>query len=364
MLTALLLSLISPASATCFEVAPEATCAPEGVELCWREGEAWVCDLAPYQSEIIGVSASFSRALDVEPYYSDCDGGEYCAWGTDSHDNEFCCETEGGALSAIDVRTSELGDTVTLSGSVPLEADPQAVSPTLTFSARLGSGIDSLSGVVGAIVLYDVYGNAGDDTITGGAYGNVLYGGAGSDTLYGGVGADVLDGGGEDDYLVGGLGRDFLVGGPGGDTLDGNEGRDELYGDEGKDTLLGGSQSDLLYGGEGVDTLYGGDGDDRMWGEEGQDTLYGGGGADLLDGGDYADRLSGAAGDDTLRGGGGDDLACGEHGDDRIEAGRGDDVAHGGLGADTVDGGEGNDACDVATDPNCESRATNDVCDF
>lgn len=70
-----------------------------------------------------------------------------------------------------------------------------------------------------------VYGNLGDDTITGGS---------GPDFLYGGQGNDVITGNG---YLSGGLGDDVLNAGTGGAYLLGGQGVDTLNGGSGADTF-------------------------------------------------------------------------------------------------------------------------------
>lgn len=67
---------------------------------------------------------------------------------------------------------------------------------------------------------------AGNDTITGTRYADVLEAGAGRDLLKGGAGNDVLRGGSGRDSLQGGAGRDWLHGGADGDLLQGGEGAD------------------------------------------------------------------------------------------------------------------------------------------
>ena len=58
-----------------------------------------------------------------------------------------------------------------------------------------------------------------DDSVTGGATGDILVGLDGNDTLMGMGGNDSLSGGAGDDTLQGGDGRDFLTGGAGNDTF-------------------------------------------------------------------------------------------------------------------------------------------------
>jgi len=77
-----------------------------------------------------------------------------------------------------------------------------------------------------------------------------VYGDAGNDTLSGGVGDDRLYGGNDDDILDGGDGRDYLYGGNGDDTLNGGAGNnDYLSGDAGSDTYA-------FDTGFGTDTIY------------------------------------------------------------------------------------------------------------
>jgi Ca2+-binding RTX toxin-like protein len=114
-------------------------------------------------------------------------------------------------------------------------------------------------------------GGAGNDTIQGSIFRDVLTGAAGNDVMLGGAGAD---------RLFGNLGRDALFGGAGNDSLGGNNGADTLQGDAGDDRLDGLAGSDLLLGGKGDDTVVGHEGADTLAGGEGDDTLAGGVGAD------------------------------------------------------------------------------------
>jgi Ca2+-binding RTX toxin-like protein len=103
-----------------------------------------------------------------------------------------------------------------------------------------------------------VFGEGGNDQLSGGGEDVHLYGGEGNDTIYGWGG---------DDYLVGGTGNDVLVGG------------------HGVDTLIGGSGNDILVraDSDGADELFGGDGDDRLVGSyAGEGYLTGGSGQDTF----------------------------------------------------------------------------------
>ncbi len=101
--------------------------------------------------------------------------------------------------------------------------------------------------------------------------------------------------------------NDTLSGGPDGDTLYGGYGTDSISGNEGNDILSGDQDSDVISGGDGVDQLSGSFGNDNLSGNDGDDTLSGGDDTDTLRGGVGADQLSGETGNDQLDGGPGID---------------------------------------------------------
>src|SRR4051812_4557275 len=96
----------------------------------------------------------------------------------------------------------------------------------------------------------------------------------------------------------GALPRANLFGGAGNDTITGGSGNDMLFGQSGNDTLLGKGGFDLLFGGAGNDKLTGGDGDDQMFGEAGNDRM-------IWNPGDDSDLMEGGAGTDTAEVNGG-----------------------------------------------------------
>ena len=95
-----------------------------------------------------------------------------------------------------------------------------------------------------------------------------------------------------------------LFGGAGNDTLTGGSGNDQLFGGAGNDTLLGKGGNDLLFGGDGNDTLIGGTGSDQMFGGAGNDRMIWnpGEGSDLMEGGDGNDtaEVNGGNGAETF----------------------------------------------------------------
>ena len=238
--------------------------------------------------------------------------------------------------------------------------------------------------------LTSVFGLGGNDTITldernGALPAANLFGGAGNDTLSGGSGADQLFGEAGNDTLLGKGGADLLFGGAGNDVLTGGDGDDQMFGQSGDDRMIWnpGDDSDLMEGGDGNDTaeVNGGNGSEvftvaangtrvqfdrvspapfsidigstenhvvNMNG--GDDTFSASGNLSPLisltvDGGAGNDRILGGNGADVLLGGEGNDFIDGNQGNDVALLGAGDDVFQWdpGDGSDVVEGQDGND---------------------
>ena len=180
-------------------------------------------------------------------------------------------------------------ENLTLTGAADLEGTGNALANVL----RGNSGYNVLWGLDGNDTLYagngdeayggtgndtlyaentsgnytDLYGEDGDDTLTGGAGMNTLMGGLGNDTIIGGSGTNFIYGddwlgAGGNDVIFGGTGYNYVWAGAGNDTVVGNIGNDNLMGQQGDDQLYGNAGNDSLIGGQGVDTLVGGTGDD------------------------------------------------------------------------------------------------------
>jgi Ca2+-binding RTX toxin-like protein len=174
---------------------------------------------------------------------------------------------------------------------------------------------------------------AGDDSVRGNDFDNVLHGGAGNDIISGFSGNDQLFGDAGNDLLTGGGGADLLDGGDGQDNADytnaqngvivnlatgvgsGGDALGDTYvsieivnGTRFNDTLTaGGGFGSTLHGGAGNDTLYGGAGAfNYLYGDGGVDTLIGGSGRDYLSPGSSAspsglpDAVDGGSGIDTI----------------------------------------------------------------
>jgi Ca2+-binding RTX toxin-like protein len=180
----------------------------------------------------------------------------------------------------------------------------------------------------------------------------IVYGGGQNDNITQAnltIPAEIYGEGG-DDIISGGINNDWLVGGLGNDRINGSHGDNVIWGDNSptipgdltpQNSPTGGD--DQLSGLGGNDVFYGSGGNDLVSAGGGDDYANGGAGADTLDGQAGDDRLYGGDGDDILSGAGGNDLLSGGGQDDELYGDTGNDVMFGGTGADVVDGGGGND---------------------
>lgn len=105
---------------------------------------------------------------------------------------------------------------------------------------------------------------------------------AGNDTITGNVYAELVNGNLGNDQIFGGDNTDTLRGGKGNDTVNGENGNDSLFGDADNDQIIGSTGNDTIYGGKGGDQLLGQDGNDLLSGDLGRDTLTGGFGNDTF----------------------------------------------------------------------------------
>jgi Ca2+-binding RTX toxin-like protein len=175
----------------------------------------------------------------------------------------------------------------------------------------------------------------GADTYTGKGFAknhahDEVYGGAGDDTMTVYTAQSEYWGGGGNDYISSAGYWNLLVGGDGNDTvsyqaqdkdkyLDGwgvdlDLGREFARTGEGRKEKLvdfenaeGTSFGDGILGSKADNKLWGMDGKDDVVGFKGDDQLFGGAGEDYLSGGNGEDELTGGTGTDHLEGGGGND---------------------------------------------------------
>ncbi|OFW80269.1 MAG: hypothetical protein A2887_06025 [Alphaproteobacteria bacterium RIFCSPLOWO2_01_FULL_40_26] len=185
----------------------------------------------------------------------------------------------------------------------------------------------------------NIFGNIGNDNITGDDRDNWISGGAGSDTLKGGKGDDILiiDSEDKQENIDGGEGRDIVI-------INSDKGVSFNLTQSRIETAVGGNGDDILIGG-GTSNVFidGGSGDDIIIGGAADDALAGSDGNDYVDGGYGDDVIRGHRGNDVLIGGEGNDYLEGGLDDDKIFAGVGNDVIMEGQGNDEIDGGEGYD---------------------
>lgn len=224
--------------------------------------------------------------------------------------------------------------------------------------------------VIGTGQVDHLFGEAGNDTLEGGASADLINGGDDTDTaayagssaaveinlalgfatggdatgdtltgienLSGSVHNDVLTGDSDANRLEGIAGRDTLDGAGGNDTLVGTDDVNNIQGRAGDDEIIGNGGADILAGGSGFDIISWGDDAVTARGEGDADTLMGGAGNDDVSAGTGNDSVDAGGGDDTLRGQGNDDTLNGEAGADEIFGGAGADLVSGGTGADNL----------------------------
>ena len=194
-----------------------------------------------------------------------------------------------------------------------------------------------------------LFGLGGDDTLRGSGY---FSGGDGNDVLIVTPGAPgtTMFGDAGDDILSGGHGTDLMFGGEGDDILDpgfgGNNTDDQLYGGNGNDTVTfdkvqfqRGVTVDLATGAATIEGRSGSIALDSIENAKGtiqDDTISGNLDANVLDGKTGNDILLGQGGDDTLNGGAHDDILDGGDGDDQLYGDAGNDTIYGGTGIDTA----------------------------
>ncbi|WP_278247628.1 beta strand repeat-containing protein, partial [Teichococcus deserti] len=168
--------------------------------------------------------------------YSGISGSNGISLELDVVDGAATVRIEKGLGNGVDTATlvevisgtADLNDVIDgreLDNLAPISGDPGARlmvdlgSGSVQVVTSGGSGYSPHSYTVAGFE--EVQGTKNGDVITGGSSTSdlKLYGNDGNDTLTGGLGNDTLDGGAGNDWLIGGLGNDIISGGIGNDTL-------------------------------------------------------------------------------------------------------------------------------------------------
>jgi Ca2+-binding RTX toxin-like protein len=271
--------------------------------------------------------------------------------------------------NTITISRNAAGNILVNNGAVAVKGGTATVANTVNIQVFGQGGNDtiSLNEASGAMPKSNLFGGAGNDTLTGGSGNDMIFGQAGNDTLLGKGGFDLLFGGSENDTLTGG------------------DADDQIFGESGNDRMVWnpGDDTDLNEGGDGSDTteVNGGNGDEQFTltangtrvrfdrinpapfsidigttenlvlnANGGNDTISATGNLAALikttvDGGAGNDTILGSNGNDVLLGGDGNDFVDGQQGNDTVFLDAGDDVFQWdpGDGSDTLEGQDGND---------------------
>jgi Ca2+-binding RTX toxin-like protein len=137
-----------------------------------------------------------------------------------------CCQPGKQALLVLGTSGRDLIDITPVGGSGAVQVDMNGVtqgvfSPSGRIIVKAGAGNDTIKVADGVSRSTWLYGEAGKDSLKGGAGPDVLLGGSGDDSLNGGNGRDLLIGGLGANRIVGGGADDILIGGK--TTFDANE---------------------------------------------------------------------------------------------------------------------------------------------
>jgi Ca2+-binding RTX toxin-like protein len=275
------------------------------------------------------------------------------------------------ADNAITVSRDAAGNLLVNGGAVPIRGGTATVANTARIHVfgRGGNDTVTLDEANGALPAANLFGGAGNDTLTGGSGNDRLFGEAGNDTVLGKAGDDLLFGGAGDDVLTAGRGNDQVFGQAGNDRMIWNPGDGSALneGGAGVDTVEvnGGNVAEqftaaangarvrfdrvnpapfFLDIGTSENLQLNMNGGDDSFSATGnlanliQLAVDGGVGNDTILGGNGADRLSGGDGNDFIDGNQGNDLVFLGAGDDTFQWDPGDnsDVVEGGDGADTM----------------------------
>ena len=154
-------------------------------------------------TDVAFVPAS-SLSPDGDPYVSQYDSDTY-----------LISQWYDGYQLNIGVYASQYsGNTWTLESVYAFDADMESLVSAYDVNIRFDITDDFSDGTIFTNLF------AGNDTITGNKFADIVKSGAGSDTLKGNAGNDKLYGESGNDNLIGGTGKDTLTGGTGRDYFD------------------------------------------------------------------------------------------------------------------------------------------------
>ncbi|HYC67384.1 M10 family metallopeptidase C-terminal domain-containing protein [Brevundimonas sp.] len=221
-----------------------------------------------------------------------------------------------------------------------------SVAQTIDLRQGAFSSVGSLVGNVAiaiGVVIENVIGGSGVDTIRGNSAANRITGHGGNDVIDGGLGSDtVVFSGNRASYSVVWNGQVGTVTGPDGTITVRNveflQFSDQTIAAAPTGGLLvaGDITNETITGTGFADTIGGLGGTDTINGLAGADTLNGGSGNDVLNGGDDADFLVGGLGNDALNGGAGADIADYSGAGTGVIVNLSNGTAIGGAGSDTL----------------------------
>ena len=183
---------------------------------------------------------------------------------------------------------------------------------------HLGTGNDTINYNYADNDGIEIYGDAGNDSIT--MYSGKAVGGGGSDnitvnpnsdksvTIYGGtensLGRNSLgvleERAADQDILIGGSGDDYIYGGVGADSIEGKAGNDSINGRMGADIIQGGAGMDTIDGGAGNDSIYSHTIERKGYQDGFKSVLYGGNGNDTIYANAAYNIISGDGGNDSI----------------------------------------------------------------
>jgi Ca2+-binding RTX toxin-like protein len=268
--------------------------------------------------------------------------------------------TGDSAANTITISRNAAGRILVNNGAIAVVGGTPTVANTsmVRVSGRAGNDVVSVNETNGPLPRVNLFGQTGNDTLTGGSGGDQLFGQAGNDMIIGRGGVDSLFGGG------------------GNDTITGGDANDQAFGQGGDDRMIWnpGDDTDLNEGGADVDTveIIGGTGVEAFTatangarvrfdrvnpapfsidiGTTENLALNATGGDDSFTAtgnlaGVIAITVDGGAGNDTLLGGNGADRLLGGDGNDSVDGNQGVDITVLGAGNDTFqwDPGDGSD---------------------